>query len=654
MEIVEGLLDHMVLQRNGRGVCDVVVRGTCSIAARRIVVRVCNGTGRVVRGFAKLDCGAARRGRFTAHLRGLPAGGPYDIELQAHDAHDRPCDRAGARDVQVGDVWILGGQSNMQGCGRIEHRARPDPNVRAFYMDDRWRTALDPIHNLHAAVDPIHRELHGGVLPPPERVAGVGPGVAFGKEMFRRTGVPQGFLACAHGGTSMVQWNPALKKLGGGSLYGATVRRLRKNGGRIAGVVWYQGESDVYPDASPTYTRSMRELILALRRDSKDSGLPFALVQLSRVIGWSDDAVRPWNSIQDQQRRLPAIVPRVTTVPAVDLRLDDAIHIEGADQQRLGRRLAEAMDALRLGRIAGLPPIDVGRVSIERQRGRDMAIVVVDFKNVTGSLRSAGRASGFSIGGSPSQGVFDTRLARNRALLYVNAAPAALSSAALSYGAGTNPVCNVTDDAGRSLPVFGPIPLGRTRALSSFCRAFDVAYLPKSFDALGAEAPDGLRYKRWISPGDFADSRQIYPQWPSRESCLIYRVAFDCTEKMRLDLLLGYDGPVAAWIDGKRVARDAAGTNPCFADELSHPFTASLGLHELFIALGSQKARAWGLMVRLARCDVSRKQIETGQPVYAMPLWDDADASGVTRVQQRSRAQYFPRGNRNREGGLRA
>ena len=41
------------------------------------------------------------------------------------------------------------------------------------------------------------------------------------KEMLRRTGVPQGLIACAHGGTSMAQWSPKLKRLGGDSLYGA-------------------------------------------------------------------------------------------------------------------------------------------------------------------------------------------------------------------------------------------------------------------------------------------------------------------------------------------------------------------------------------------------------------------------------------------------
>jgi len=620
MQIIEGIFDHMVLQRDGHGVCDVDVRGTCSTFGR--VVASARSRGKIACGLAARDCGAAGKGRFQARLRGLESGGPYDIVMEVRNSANKCVERVRVRDVLVGDVWILGGQSNMQGCGRQRHRAKPDPRVRACYLDDRWRTALDPIHNMHAAIDPVHRDLHGGTLPPPERIAGVGPGVAFGHEMLRRTGVPQGLLACAHGGTSMAQWNPALKKLGGGSLYGATMRRLIKNGGKVSGVVWYQGESDANSESAPQYTAAMRRLIRALRRDCGDAHLPIALVQLSRVIDWPPESAHLWNSIQDQQRRLPAIIRNLTTAPAIDLRLDDSIHIEGSDQHRLGRRLAEAMDVLRRGRVAGRPPIKVRAIKIERQPDRDMAIVIVEFANVIGTLHAAGRATGFSFGNAGSiLDVYDARLEKNRALLYATKPPAALRMENLYYGAGTNPVCNITDDADRSLPVFGPILLGRARAFSPFCRAFDVAYLPKSFDRLGAATPGNLRYKRWISSGDFIDSRKIYDQWPREDGCLVYRAMFDCREKMLLDLLLGYDGPVAAWVDGRRIVRDPRGTNPCYSDQLSVKFTAQTRQHELLIALGNQQGLAWGLMVRLARRDVTRTQIQIEKLTIAMPQW---------------------------------
>jgi sialate O-acetylesterase len=35
-----------------------------------------------------------------------------------------------------------------------------------------------------------------------------------------------------------------LKQKGGDSLYGAMIRRFELIGGKVAGVLWYQGESD--------------------------------------------------------------------------------------------------------------------------------------------------------------------------------------------------------------------------------------------------------------------------------------------------------------------------------------------------------------------------------------------------------------------------
>ena len=129
----------------------------------------------------------------------------------------------------------------MQGCGLLKDKLKAHPMVRAFYMNDRWAPALDPIHDMWDCVDQVHIDYCGGVRPEKSTVIGVGPGVAFGQRMFALTGVPQGVLACAHGGTSMEQWDPKLKKLGSKSLYGAMMRRFRKNGSRVAGLVWYQG-----------------------------------------------------------------------------------------------------------------------------------------------------------------------------------------------------------------------------------------------------------------------------------------------------------------------------------------------------------------------------------------------------------------------------
>ena len=194
--------------------------------------------GRVVAGFEWVEVGRARNGRFEGRLQGLPAGGPYEITLRVRDqgAVSGTC---AVRDLLVGDVWLLGGQSQMQGAGFFSENSRLEPHaqVRALYMDDRWDVARDPLHNLEAAVDPVRAMIDGGP-PTCEPFRQQGPGFSFGLDMQRRAGVPQGLIPCAHGGTSMRQWDPADVEHGGRSLFGAMVRRLRHAGGRVRGAIW--------------------------------------------------------------------------------------------------------------------------------------------------------------------------------------------------------------------------------------------------------------------------------------------------------------------------------------------------------------------------------------------------------------------------------
>lgn len=209
MNIATSLLDKSVLQRNNKGVCDVMFAGTCGFDGKLELGVKKNGK----RFSGNLVCvGSAKKGKFSGRLKGLPAGGPYDICISVVDRNGKTLESRTVESVFVGDVWILGGQSNMQGCGLLKDAASPDPRVRAFYMNDEWDMAVDPVHHLCDAIDPVHGGRMDGKRTKPATVTGVGPGIAFGLEMLRRTGVPQGLIACAHGGTSMSQWDPALKK----------------------------------------------------------------------------------------------------------------------------------------------------------------------------------------------------------------------------------------------------------------------------------------------------------------------------------------------------------------------------------------------------------------------------------------------------------
>lgn len=545
----------------------------------------------------------------------LPAGGPYTIALQVRE-RSRVVGTLTVRDVLVGDVWIAAGQSNMQGYGLLQHAAKPHPKVRAFYMDDQWRVARDPIHEMAECVDPVHIELLGGVRPPRNALRGVGPAVSFAREMLRLTGVPQGIVACAHGGTSLTQWDPQRRDELGHSLYGATYRRLRKNGGYCAGVIWYQGESDAAPNIAAHYTTRMRDLIHAFRRDADDPRLPVVLAQLGRVVVADAGRNHTWNLIQEQQRQLPLLIPRVAMVATVDLELDDHIHIAGDEMDRLGRRMAQAMHALRTGR--GPRPIEVAGVRAVRDPHSSGSVVYVSFRNVAGRLRSDGRPHGFSILAAHGEvDVYRTVLRRHGVELLSTTSRQALDGARLYHGRGTNPYCNIRDEAGRALPVFGPVVIGRPRALSDFVREFEISELVPVADALEKMSyPHEVAWKRHTFPGSFAD-RHLEIETTRDDRLAFYRCRFRVAEPMRLNLLLGYDGPVKVWVDGREVYQDPQGTNPAVQDAHAIPLVARHE-HEVVVALGTNRGRAWGIFLRFERCDVSRAHLRRNLPV-AMP-----------------------------------
>ena len=617
MEIKSGLFDHMVVQRNRQDVSEACFSGICATSGPIRATVWCGQ--RVVKGFASATViGRSVRGRMQGCLKGLPAGGPYNIELLVGRT------KLVVRDVWVGDVWLLGGQSNMQGCGFLPQKRLPiDPQVRAFYMDDRWAVARDPIHNLWACVDQVHVDLCGGVRPA-KRPAdwGACPGPAFGLAMRRRTGVPQGLIACAHGGTSMSQWDPGLKNDGGKSLYGALCRRLIKNGRRVAGMIWYQGCSDAHAQADSLYTKRMCAFVSALRRDCANQTLPVVIVQIARVIGWGPEGVAPWNSIQDQQRRLPLVIPNLTTVPAVDLPLDDGIHISGEGQKILGGRLAQAMQALRRDRQAGPLPISLKKVTLKTMRGHTVA--VADFAHVAGKLWAGSRPSGFAIVNQDgSINPYDIQLGGSRAFIHSVHSMKTMSESALHYGYGLDPYCNIMDEAGRSLPVFGPVCLGVPRAITTFVREFLVSALQPAAGQLHKLAyPSNFRLLKLAKRkflGNFCDLHYDFKQPGVRDAVVWFVCKIHCPEAMRLALVMGYDGPLKAWVDGRPCFHDPNGVNPANPDKAKAPVKLMAGTHAVALALGTNQGNAWGIYLRFERTDITLKQRYKSAGRFVLP-----------------------------------
>ena len=247
----------------------------------------------------------------------------------------------------------------------------------------------------------------------------------------------------------MDQWSPALKDRGGDSLYGATIRRVNLAGGKVTGILWYQGESDASPKAAPEFLGKFERMVAAFRSDFGQPELPFYSVQIGRHVNYTNQ--NEWNSVQNDQIKSETTIPHSAMAVSVDSVLDDAIHVSTQDQKKIGRRLADlASHAHKNGpRFAGL-----------KQEG---AVLRVSFTGVNGKLRADGRISGFSIHSAKGDMLpliykvkFDPTDPSSVLLSIGGTIP---PGAVLRYGAGRDPYCNLDDEKGMGVPVFGPVEI---------------------------------------------------------------------------------------------------------------------------------------------------------------------------------------------------
>ena len=368
------------------------------------------------------------------------------------------------------DVWVLAGQSNMQGCGYLEGAPAPDERVWLFTMAGNWEIAEEPTHRLWESFTPVHKDFMRPALTEDliglsdeeiaakgrrEAVVGVSPGVAFGKTMAEATGKPVGLIAAAHGGTSLDQWSPGLKSQGGSSLYGSMLERIKRAGGSLRGILWYQGESDADESLSSTYAARLDRLIVEVRKDTGKADLPVIVVQIGRVIGWPEDACMPWNQVRKALYELPDRVPHTAATTAVDLSLADLIHVDTPSQIRLGKRLARAALSL-----TGQADIPAGPRVTGVERLESPPTLRVRCCGVVGGWLPQSNIWGFGLldadgklraDGQPFNAKRDPMDPASILVMFPGLPEGELT---LGYGQGFNPYCNAVDEADMPLCSF--------------------------------------------------------------------------------------------------------------------------------------------------------------------------------------------------------
>jgi sialate O-acetylesterase len=362
------------------------------------------------------------------------------------------------KDVLLGDVWLCGGQSNMEwslgGCDAPDDVKSADlPLVRQFGVD------------LHFATTP-QTDVKGrwSVCSPQTAPGFTAVGFYFARRVHQYTGVPIGLLRSCVGGTNIELWmaqdtlmnTPALAAYGkvmreslaayqkdlAAALpmveeWTAKAREELKAGrpvplppaipehpfgekmfrprcvtlhnGMIAplvpfalrGVLWYQGESNAGSAADAAqYVEKKRAMIADWRKWFGDADLPFYFVQLA---AWQQPSNDPaggdgWAHLRDAQRKCLEI-PH--TGMAVTTDVGDAVDIHPKNKADVGERLAHWALANEYGKK--LEPSG----PLFRSLKIDGNKAVVEFDHV-----GAGLMTGRKDGRKPVEEMKDGKLAR--------------------------------------------------------------------------------------------------------------------------------------------------------------------------------------------------------------------------------------------------
>jgi sialate O-acetylesterase len=314
--------DHMVIQRD-QPICIWGKAGPLE----RIEVRL---NGAVARGSADLS------GHWSITLAAMPAGGPYELVVQGTLT-------IVVRDILIGDVWLCAGQSNMvwpvaesdftpadiqyANFSKLRHFVRKAPTLTSTICPEVWREADAQNVTDFSAV-----------------------AYSFSSELQAKSNVPIGIIECAVSGSPIKAWisKSSIKKKGRipgltfwtySRFYDDMVVPLCRN--HIKGVVWYQGESDIF--GASEYPKLLRLLIKDWRSAFGEPAMPFLFVQLpncGRRSSTPSDSL--WADLREAQQKC-ASAPHVYMTVNIDTAHNGAAGADLHPQTKIevGHRLAQ-------------------------------------------------------------------------------------------------------------------------------------------------------------------------------------------------------------------------------------------------------------------------------------------------------------------------
>ena len=313
---------------------------------------------------------AVADGRWQAALKSHTAGGPYTLTVTGKNTLTRT-------NVLVGDVWLCGGQSNMEfTLKRASNAAEAiaastDPDLRLFKV--RTATPASPAEDVRGDWNVAGPDTTGSFS---------AVGYFFGHAIRTAEHIPIGLISSNVGGTPAQAWtraavlsaNPDLKHRyvdpaaaeqaaheAAMTAYETALAKSKTDGTKppqkpygfwppsvlyngmiapltpfpIRGVLWYQGESNTHDPVG--YRTLLPAMIRDWRGEWHAPNLPFLIVQLAPFGSKAGDDLA-WAETREAQQMAAQTLPNAALAVTTDVGSRHEIHY--LNKQPVGERLA--------------------------------------------------------------------------------------------------------------------------------------------------------------------------------------------------------------------------------------------------------------------------------------------------------------------------
>jgi len=315
------------------------------------------------------------------------------------------------KNVAVGDVWLCGGQSNMDTRVVYYHTQFPDIVTTASFdaVNPDLRLFVVKHCNAEQPQDEIKKndDKFGGDWRTSDKDANYefsALGYYFGKNLQPEVGVPIGLIYSAVGGSMLRAWTPR-EIMSDSSLlrpfldmvndktpnphqpslfYNGMIAPLHKF--PIKGVVWYQGETDAgFTDYGKThYSDLFATMISTWRARWHQPDMPFVYVVLAGFMDAKEGPDNPpYSTLRDEQIKTLTKVKNVAAISAMDLGQEKNIH--PPFKIPLGERMSSAVLNLVYGRKDAHGS---GPIVKSAKLSKDKQSILLTFDNVGSSLQS--------------------------------------------------------------------------------------------------------------------------------------------------------------------------------------------------------------------------------------------------------------------------